>query len=145
MNAEMIWAVVALLLAILEVLLPGLTLICLCFGALAAAIAAWLHGSILIQLAVFSAASIISFLLIRPLLLAFFSPSDADKQTNVQSLIGKTGKVVQAIPADGERGWVRVEHEEWPAVTNDRQMLAYGEQIVVKNVDGNTLIVEGVK
>ena len=145
MNAGMIWAVAALLLAILEILLPGLALICLCFGALAAAIVAWLQGSILIQLAAFSATSTVAFFLIRPLMLAFFSKNGAEKQTNVQSLIGKTGKVVQTIPADGERGWVRVEHDEWPAVTSERQTLNSGEQIVVKNVEGNTLIVEGVK
>ena len=137
-----IWAVIGLALAILELFLPGLTVICLSVGAFASALAAWLQASFTVQMLVFSIVSLLSFVAIRPLLLALINRQKPGQETNVQAIIGKRGFVTTEIQANGERGWVKIENEEWPAITRDQKSIAQNTEIVVKAVEGNTLVVD---
>ncbi len=137
-----IWLVIAFFLAILELFLPGLTLICLSIGAFAGAAGAYGGTSLSVQLFAFIVASLIAFARIGPSLSSLFSSSESP-ESNVHALIGKEALVSQKIRGTTERGWVKVQGEDWPAMTTPGDTLVEGNEVMVKGIEGNTLIVEG--
>lgn len=60
-------------------------------------------------------------------------------RTNVDAIIGKTGIVQKSIARNSD-GVVKVGYEEWKARAGED--IAEGDEIVVKNISGATLIVE---
>lgn len=63
-------------------------------------------------------------------------------QTNVDAIIGKTGVIVKAIEKNVD-GIVKVANEEWKARAADS--LSPGDEVVVKEIHGVTLVVEKAK
>jgi len=144
MEIWVAWAMIALFLAILELFLPGLTVICLSLGALFASLAAAFQISFPWQIGIFCVTSLACFTFIRPVLLSLFSPKDGKYETNVHALLGKQGIVIEEIKDGNIHGWVRVAQEDWPAVSSQGNTLPKDTKVVVKNIEGNTLFVEGV-
>jgi inner membrane protein len=61
-----------------------------------------------------------------------------------EAIVGETGHVIKA-PEEGKRGIVRfatplLGDDEWPFISTEK--IAPGDRIVVKDISGNTLIVE---
>lgn len=78
---------------------------------------------------------------------AWIRPRMADKTRAGQAyeaMVGETGTVIR-VPGAGTRGIVRFPRplmgsDEWPVICD--QELKLGERVVVKDVSGNTLVVE---
>lgn len=140
------WIIFALIFAIIEFFLPGLTLACLSAGALMSATIAWFSGTFPQQLATFSIASLIFFFFIaRPLSFALAKKqNDKGEKSNVDALIGQRGKVTTFIPGKDERGWVKLTNEEWAGMSLNREAINEGTEVIVEKINGNTLIVKGV-
>ncbi len=58
--------------------------------------------------------------------------------------IGRHGAVLEAIPA-GDLGTVRVDREEWRAMTADRAGLQVGSPVVITEVEGTKVVVTPVE
>ncbi len=101
-----IWVIIALVFFIIEFFTSGFAVACFSIGALAAAIGSACHGSLLWQIILFAVFSFLAFVFVRPLVLKYFFKKNGDKQTNVNALIGKRGKVSSDI--DPEKGYGRV-------------------------------------
>ncbi len=144
MEIWIAWAMIALFLAIIELFLPGLTVICLSVGAIFSAIGAALQLSLHWQLVIFCITSLVCFIFIRPVLLSLFSSKDGKHETNVHALIGKKGVVIEDIKDGNMHGWIRVEQEDWPAMSSMGNLLPKDTHVVIKSIEGNTLFVEGV-
>jgi len=128
------WLWFALVALILEILSAGFFIAALAPAAVLTSAAAWLGAGVVLQLVVFSITSILSLMLLRPLMLRLMSPGR--QQTNVGSLLGQTATVTDTVPAGGT-GRVRLSNEEWRA-TSDTP-LSVGDVVRVVGIQGNTL------
>jgi len=141
------WLVLGLLLIITELFIPSFTIFWFGLGAL-------LVGLILIvvpalpltgQLLLFALASaLFTFLWFR-----YLKPLMADRTKagmSREAAVGETGQVIQA-PVEGRRGIVRfttplLGTDEWPFICE--QPVTTGDRVIVRDISGNTLIVDRV-
>lgn len=132
------WLIAAAALLLVEMFTPGFLLACLAVGAVGAAAAAALGWSIELQLSLFSAFSVLSLWLLRPLLRTWFSATGA--KTNHDALIGAVGRVESNVKM-GERGYVKIDGDSWAFeaerdyATNDKVRISDREGVVVRVVE----------
>lgn len=140
MSPAQYWFVAAIVLFILEVITPGFVLANIGVAALAAGLAAVLDASFAIQIVVFVLTGLLSFVTLRPVMHRLIGKNQARAATGVAALPGATGVVTEAIPAGITGGRVRIQGDDWHAVTTGGP-IAVGETVVVERVDSTTLIV----
>jgi membrane protein implicated in regulation of membrane protease activity len=132
------WLIAAAAMLLLEMFTPGFLLACLAVGAVGAAAAAALGWSIELQLSLFSAFSVLSLWLLRPMLRTWFAANGA--KTNHDALIGAVGRV-EADVKMGERGYVKIDGDSWAFeaerdyAANDKVRICGREGIVVRVVE----------
>ena len=97
------WMYAAVLFFIIEVFTPGFIVACLGLGSLVAAITAYMGYNIDAQFIAFSASTLISLFLIRPLLYKKGEKQDKIK-TNTEALIGRVGTVSETIDNSSKSG-----------------------------------------
>ena len=139
------WLVFGMVLIIAELLIPSFTIFWFGLGAiLVAGLLLMLPDlSISWQLFIWAIAScILTFLwfkLLKPLMV------DRTKAgISREAILGETGQVI-SIPEQEKRGIVRfttplLGADEWPFICD--QQIATGDRVIVKDISGNTLIVE---
>jgi membrane protein implicated in regulation of membrane protease activity len=135
-----IWAVVALALAVGEIFTPGLFFLGpVALAAVAAGIVALLGVGAVAQVIVFIAGAIASVLIVRPIARAHLSmPSQL--RTGTAALTGAKAVVLQRVDADG--GLVRIGGEEWTArAYMEGQVLEPGARVEVVKIEGATALV----
>ena len=130
-----IWLIVAILLVILELFTAGFGVICFAIGALFSALASYLDALLLWQLIIFAAASILSFVFLRPVVLRVLDKKSKDVKTNVDALIGKVGIVSETIDTDKNTGRVAVDGDDWKAVSSDGSIINKGEKVEIVSRD----------
>jgi len=139
-----VWAAVAALLVVAEIL--TLTFVALYFaaGALAASLAAAFGGGTAVQLLVFAIVSVLSLLLTRrPLLRAM--ERQPVVQSNAPTVVGKRAVVIKPIlEGPGQRGQVRVGTEHWSARSEAEGAIDGDVTVEVVAIDGVTLVVRPV-
>ena len=140
----LIWIVVALVFAIIEVGTVALFAAFLAVGAIAAAIVALVdpQGE-LFQGVAFVVVSALGVFAVRPFTLRRLRrPVRAESLSGAQSMIGETAVVVRRIGPGEQRGHARILGENWPAVAQDRQAIEAGVEVRVVEIHGATLVVE---
>lgn len=139
-----VWAAVAALLVVAEIL--TLTFVALYFaaGALAASLAAAFGGGTAVQLLVFAIVSVVSLLLTRrPLLQAM--QRQPVVPSNAPTVVGKRAVVIKPIlEGPGQRGQVRVGTEHWSARSEAEEAIEEDVTVEVVGIDGVTLVVRPV-
>ena len=115
-NMWQIWAVLAVICLILELSSGDFFIICFSIGAVFAIISAVLGLSIYWQIFIFAIFSLLSVLFVRPVALRWLHKNDPNRASNADALLGRTGKVTESIPADGN-GYVQIDGDLWKAVT----------------------------
>ena len=140
MPAWLIWAIVAVLLAVGEIATPGLFFLGpIAFAAVAAGVVAAIGAGAAVQLIVFIAGSIASVLLIRPLARRHLH-MPAALRTGTAALEGTKALVLQRVDANGGR--VRIGGEEWSArAFMDDRVYEPGERVEVVKIEGATALV----
>lgn len=128
------WAVASAVLLVGEVLTASFLLGAFLPGTILAALFAAFGWSMEFQLGGFIGGTLVGLGLLRPLFLRRLSTNA--EPSNVDALIGKQGRVVEAI-ALGEIGRVKVQNEEWRARSD--QAIDAGQPVTVQAVSGNTL------
>ena len=142
MEIWIYWIIAALLLFIVEVFTAGLAVICLSIGCLGGAIAAASEASIEWQLIIFTIASFIAIIAVRPLLKRLIYKGGEKVATNASAMIGKHGVVCADINGDNEQGRVMIEGVDWRAIAADDQSLAKGTRVVVTDINSVVLTVK---
>jgi membrane protein implicated in regulation of membrane protease activity len=135
-----IWAVVALALAVGEIFTPGLFFLGpVALAAVAAGIVALLGLGGIAQLIIFIAGAIASVALVRPIAKAHLRVP-AQLRTGTAALAGAKAVVLQRVDADGGR--VRIGGEEWTArAYMEGQVLEPGARVEVVKIEGATALV----
>ncbi len=136
-----IWLAAAVIFLIIELLTPALLFICFVAGAVAAGVYSYFSpDQYYWQMGIFVAVSLALLPPTRILAKRLTKPSA--QKSNVDALIGKTGKVLKAIdPDDG--GQVQIGSEVWIAGAN--RTIEEGKRIKVVAVSGARLQVEPVE
>jgi membrane protein implicated in regulation of membrane protease activity len=140
MPGWVIWAIVAVLLAIGEVLTPGLFFLGpVAVAAVAAAIVAAFGLGPAVQLIVFIAGAVASLALLRPIARAHLH-MPAMLRTGTAALVGAKATVLERVDADGGR--VRIGGEVWSALPfMDGQVFEAGARVEVAEIRGATALV----
>jgi membrane protein implicated in regulation of membrane protease activity len=139
-DAWIVWVIAAVLLAVGEILTPGLFFLGpVALAAAGAAIAAVVGAPVWLQLVVFAGASVASVGLLRPIARAHLRMPAAIR-TGTAALEGTRALVLQRVDENGGR--VRIGGEEWSArAYMPDQVLEPGTQVEVVKIEGATALV----
>ena len=113
-----IWLAAGVTFLILEVTTPAFLFACFAVGGAAAAVTVLFTESLLTQLIVFAAVSLVLIPLTRPL--ARKITKEPPQLSNVDAMVGRTGIVTRAIDPDKDVGQVRVDGQVWQAVAQSK-------------------------
>ncbi len=136
----LLWFALAVILAVVEMVLPSFFIIWFGVGALAAMLTSLVTSSLIIQFLVFIIVSIILLFLTRKL--ASKVTKGAVLATNIDAVIGKIGIVTETIPALENPGLVKIAGEIWSAISADMEPIVQGTQVEVLQVRGVRLVVQ---
>lgn len=131
----LLWIVVAIVAAVVEISIPHFGLIFVSVAAAAAALAAALGAGILMQLALFTVTLVASFFLLRPLFLKKLHGPGVPNRTD--ALLGREGIVTEAIDPISGTGRVNVGGQDWAA--RSASAVAAGTIVKVAGADGIVL------
>ena len=112
-------------------------------GALAAAIAAWFHAELWIQILLFFGISGIFLALLRPMVRKYIKPKVV--ATNIDSVIGSTGYVTTSIDNVAAQGQVKLGAMEWTARSTDGSPIEEGKLVKVDKIEGVKALVSLVE
>ena len=140
MPAWLIWAIVAVLLALGELATPGLFFLGpVALAAVAAGLVAAFGIGAVLQLIVFIAGSVASVLFLRPLAKRHLH-MPAALRTGAAALEGTRAVVLQRVDSNGGR--VRIGGEEWSArAFMEDAVYEPGERVEVVKIEGATALV----
>jgi membrane protein implicated in regulation of membrane protease activity len=134
-----IWMVLVVAFAIIEIATMAFVALYFAVGAAAASIVAALGAPLGWQLAAFSVAGIALLVLTRPVIKKRLESPDIP--TNVDRMIGKSGIVTIPVDNDANTGQVRIGTEYWTARMPDdapRELLEVDARVEVVAIEGVT-------
>lgn len=112
-------------------------------GALASMITALCGGELWLQMVVFFAVSIAFLLMLRPLARKHFTPKIV--KTNVDSIIGTQGVVLEEIDNIAAKGRVKLGSMEWSARSTSGTPIPSDSLVKVDRIEGVKVFVTAVK
>jgi membrane protein implicated in regulation of membrane protease activity len=140
MPAWVIWAIVAVLLAVGEIFTPGLFFLGpIALAALAATVVAAVGGGVWLQILVFGVGSFAAVGLLRPIARRHLTMPHAIR-TGAAALEGAKAIVLQRV--DGHGGRVKIGGEEWSArAYMPDEAFDVGTEVEVAQIQGATALV----
>ena len=141
MAYSIIWLIVTVALAVIEIMTMGLVTIWFAAGAAVALLLSLIGTPIWVQIAAFLVISIAVLLLVRPIASAHFN--NRLKKTNIDAIVGKT--LIAKTDIDNLHGFGKVDMDgsTWLAASSmDNIIIHAGEEVKVVEVRGAKLIVE---
>lgn len=136
------WLIVSGVFFVIELLTTGFLVFWIGLSALVAMVLSFFISNLVIQTAIFVTLSIILMIFTRPLVNKFVKNKDI-VPTNIYSIIGKKGIVVDDINNIDYTGKVKVSGELWSAISDSN--LTKGTHIIVSEIDGVKLKVEKIE
>jgi membrane protein implicated in regulation of membrane protease activity len=138
------WAVIAVVCLILELMAGDFFIICFSIGAVFAAITAAVGGGIYMQLLAFAVFSLISLFWVRPFAQRYLHKGEDNRVSNADALMNRQGRVVETVKADSY-GRVQIDGDIWKAVTNESQDIPAGTNVCVVGRESTIITVETIK
>ena len=140
MPGWVIWAILAVVLALGELATPGLFFLGpVALAAIPAGIVALLGGAAWLQVLVFILGSLATLGIVRPIARAHLHVP-ALTRTGTAALVGTRALVLQRVDVNG--GLVRIGGEEWSArAYMEDQVLEPGTRVEVAKIEGATALV----
>lgn len=141
-NLWAIWTVIAIICLIIELGSGDFFVICFAIGAIASVLMSILGAPFWAQLLVFALCSVLSIIFVRPSLVRHVHDRE-ERASNADALIGRKGKVIAAIEAEGY-GYVKVDGDEWKAMSKDKSAIAEGETVRIISRESIIICVERI-
>jgi len=127
-----LWVISAGLFLILESITTGFLVFWFSIGSVFAMITSFFTDNIIIQTSTFLISSMILIFATRKFCNIFLKN---DKPNNVNTLVGKIGKVtVDIIPIDGT-GQIKLGGEVWSAISEDSSTISKDTEVIVKKIE----------
>ncbi len=136
-----IWFVVIILAAVIEMNTMDLSSIWFSAGALFAFIFSLLDAGWIVQVIIFFVVSVSLLILVRPVVKKYLKTNIIS--TNSDRLIGKVALCTKGIRV-GERGEVKIDGKFWLAVTSGEENIDVDEKVEVLAIEGVKLIVDKI-
>lgn len=134
-----IWTIFAVVMLLGEIVSLGFFLLPFGVGGALAAAAAWLGWNAAAQWTFFFVGTGAAFLVVH----RFIRGQDKDEQTLVigpERYVGEKGIILETVDMEAHTGLVRVQADEWRAIT-DGGAIAEGTEVEVLEVRGTRLVV----
>lgn len=142
--ASVCWLIAFIILVGIEITTMALTTIWFAGGALLAFILSLVGASVNVQLVAFVIVSFVLLFFTRPLAAKYLN--DRTVKTNVESLVGKTARITAEVNNLSSTGAAVVNGQEWTArALRDDDIYSEGTQVVIREIRGVKLIVEGME
>ncbi len=141
-NLWLLWTLVCVFALILEVTSGTFYLMCFALGAACSIIASLLNTPLWIQVLTFAIGSGVCVFGVRPFAVRYLHPHHDDRPSNADALIGRTGIVVEPI-GPGNPGYVKVDGDEWKAISDDETTIGNGSRVTI--VSRDSIIVKVVE
>lgn len=139
-----IWLIIAGICLIAEAFTSGFLIFWFAIGALITMIVSLFTTNIIIQTTVFIISSTILIFATKPFVKKFSKNTDTVK-TNVYSIIGKTGLVIEEIDSLHSKGQIKVDGEVWSAISVNDTIIPKNSEVEVLEVKGVKVIVTPIK
>ena len=143
LNMWQLWAVVAVVCLILELMAGDFFIICFSIGAVFAAVASAVGLNIYWQLALFAVFTLISLFWVRPFAQRYLHKGEDKRVSNADALMDRQGRVVETVKADGF-GRVQIDGDIWKAVTNESADIPEGTNVCVIGRESTIITVESL-
>ncbi|MDP9799952.1 membrane protein implicated in regulation of membrane protease activity [Arcanobacterium wilhelmae] len=135
--SPIIWALIAVVLVIIEALVVDFTFLMIAAGALAGVVTALATDALAPQIVVAAIVAVLGLIFVRPYFRNYFS-KDKQLESNVYALEGKNANTLTRVTSDA--GQVKINGEVWSARALDGE-IPVNTQVRVVSVHGATLIV----
>lgn len=142
-NSWLLWLVLFLVLAGIEMVTLDLFFIMLSAGALAAMVTSLVTGSLVLQSVVFCAVALAMIVFVRPTAVRHLRKSPPEQRTNIDRLIGEMALTLE--PVSESAGLVKIGGDTWTARSAGEAPIPAGATVAVKRIEGATAIVAVVK
>lgn len=129
-NMWQVWAVVAVICLILELMAGDFFIICFSIGAVGGLLTALLSDSLYLQLFAFAVFTVLALVYVRPFAKRYLHKGEDSRVSNADALMGRQGRVVETVKAGGF-GRVQIDGDIWKAVTNGEADIPEGSPVVV--------------
>jgi membrane protein implicated in regulation of membrane protease activity len=141
MDTWHIWIIVGVAFLILEVFTPGFFVASLGVGAFLASVASYFDLSPTWQIVAMTVGTLLTFLFVRPLILATHKRKADPRETGTNALIGRDALVLETIVNSTNRGRVKIGGEEWKARSSTGEDIAEDVTVKVDKIEGATAFV----
>lgn len=129
------WLIAAGVLIVLEMITLGLTSIWFAGGCFVGFLAAVLGADLWLQIILCLLVSIVLLIFTRPVAEKHLNHSRV--KTNVDDLVGRTGKVIEEIDNFNQKGKILLNGMEWSARGDaEGQVIPAGTEVTVKEIKG---------
>jgi membrane protein implicated in regulation of membrane protease activity len=133
-NLWLFWVVICVLCLIMEVSSGTFYIMCFAIGAIFSIVSSLIGMPFWLQVIIFAVFSTLCIFFVRPFALKYLHRGEDRRASNVEALIGRVGIVIDAIEAGGS-GYVKIDGDEWKAVTSDGTAIAKGEKVKVVSME----------
>lgn len=139
-----IWVIGAIILCIFEILVPAFVLASFGVGCLVSSLVAVLHLGFKTQITGFIVGTLGAFFGVRPIFTRYCYKASPGVKTNVDALIGKTGRVIETIDDELNSGRVFVGGDDWKAVAQDGSVIQKNSRVEIVKVEGSKVYVRSI-
>lgn len=133
------WLIALAVFLVIEIITLGLTTIWFAGGSLVAFTLALFNVPVLVQVVVFLIVSIMLLVITRPVIEKKLNESRT--RTNVNSMVGKEGRVTETIDNFNQTGTVLISGLEWTARSSSDEIIPEGSKVLVDEVRGVKVLV----
>lgn len=143
-NLWLIWTSIAIICLLLELSSGDFYITCFAIGAAATAVISLLAWPLGLQILAFAVVSLLSILLLRPHLVAALHKNADNRVSNADALIGRVGKVTEAITPGGY-GRVQIDGDYWKAESDAATTIEDGTNVRIISRESIIVKVETVE
>lgn len=136
------WLTAMIVFLLLEAVTVTIVSLWFAVGALAAIVVNLCGGPVWLQVTVFAVVSVVMLAALRPIAKAWLRPK---ARTNVDSVIGTEGYVIEPIDNIAATGRVKLGSMDWTARSADGAVIPAGALVRVKRIEGVKAFVSQVK
>ena len=138
-----LWLGGVVLFGAVEAATAGLVSIWFAAGAVAGLIAAWLGAGVAAQVVLFAVVSAAALAVTRPLVRRYAAGKAVP--TNLDRVLGDTGRVTETIDNARSAGAVYVDGTTWTARSDDGAVIPQGTTVKILRMEGGKLFVRKIE